>query len=110
MFAAVQECSYIAANFNEIRTTMAKRRTLKKAINEVSADLLIELIANKQGHPNIADADVENIALSILTMQDDFINRLSHVDKRQVKRFFNQLTEDLNVCTNEIIDQIYHLI
>ena len=109
MFAAVQECSYIAANFNEIRTTMAKRRTLKKAINEVSADLLIELIANKQGHPNIADADVENIAKSILLLQDDYIARLSHVDKHQVKRFFTQWHDDLAVTTNEIIDAIYHL-
>ena len=88
---------------------MAKRRTLKKAINDVSADLLVELLAYKRIHPNTPDADIENIALSILSMQTDFISRLSHVDRQQVKRFFTQLEDDLNVCTNEIIDQIYHL-
>jgi hypothetical protein len=89
---------------------MAKRRILKKAINEMSADLLLELLAAKQSQPNIPDADIENIALSIVKLQDDFICRLSHVDKHQVKRFFRQLQDDLSVGTNEIIDHIYHLL
>ena len=88
---------------------MSKRRTLKKAINEVSADLLVELLAVKRSTPQISDADVENVAASILLMQEDFVNRLSHVDKRQVKRFFKQLEDDLAVSTNEIIDHIFHL-
>lgn len=88
---------------------MAKRRNLKKSINMVCADLLMECLAVKQNHPGIKDADVENIARSIVVMQDDFLSRLSHVDKRQVTRFFNQLEDDLAVSTNEIIDQIYHL-
>ena len=88
---------------------MSKRKTLKKAINEVSADLLVELLAVKGGNPQVSVADVENVASSILLMQEDFINRLSHVDKRQVKRFFKQLEDDLAVSTNEIIDHIFHL-
>ena len=89
---------------------MAKRRELKKAINLVSADLLIECLAVKQTNPNIKDEDVENIAQSILLMQEDFISRLSHVDRRQTGRFFAQLRDDLTVSTNEIIDHTYHLI
>lgn len=89
---------------------MAKRKNLKKAINEMSADLLMELMAAKQAHPNIQRADIENIAQSILSMQDEFIRRLSHVDKHQVKRFFAQLQDDLSVGTNEIVDHIYHLL
>ncbi|MBQ7494193.1 MAG: hypothetical protein IJT75_00270 [Bacteroidaceae bacterium] len=88
---------------------MSKRRTLKKAINEISADLLVELLAVKQNTPSIPDADVENVVSSILLMQEDFVNRLSHVDKRQVKRFFKQLEDDLAVSTNEIIDHIFQL-
>lgn len=88
---------------------MSKRKTLKKAINEVCADLLVELLAVKRGSPRISDADVENVAASILLMQEDFVNRLSHVDKHQVKRFFKQLEDDLAVSTNEIIDHIFHL-
>ena len=88
---------------------MSKRKTLKKAINEISADLLVELLAVRRSNSQISDADLENVAASILLMQEDFINRLSHVDKRQVKRFFKQLEDDLAVSTNEIIDHIFHL-
>ena len=88
---------------------MAKRRQLKKAINMMGADLLMECLSVKQTHPSIKEEDVENIALSIISMNEDFVSRLSHVDKRQVRRFFQQLKEDLAVCTNEIIDHIYHL-
>lgn len=89
---------------------MASRKTLKKAINEVGADLLVELLAAQQINRNIPKGDIENIAQSIVTMQADFISRLSHVDKRQVKRFFTQLLDDFSVSTNEIIDHIYHLV
>ena len=89
---------------------MANRRELKKAIHTVCADLLMECLAVKRSHPSIKDADVENIALSILKMQDDFISRLSHVDKRQVGRFFSQLNDDLSVSTNEVVDHIFSLI
>ena len=75
----------------------------------MGADLLMECLSVKQTHPSIKEEDVENIALSIISMNEDFVSRLSHVDKRQVRRFFQQLKEDLAVCTNEIIDHIYHL-
>lgn len=88
---------------------MAKRRELKKAINMISDELLVELLGVGQMHKNVPVEDLENIAQSILLMQNDFVSRLSHVDKKQVRRFFNQLKEDLSVSTNEIIDNIYHL-
>jgi hypothetical protein len=88
---------------------MAKRRQMKKAINLMCADLLVECLAVQQTNKNIPADDVENIAKSILLMQEDFISRLSHVDKHQVRRFFDQLTDDLTVATNEIVDHIFHL-
>lgn len=88
---------------------MARRRELKKAINQVCSDLLVECLAVRQNHPGVPPADIENISQSILLMHSDFISRLSHVDKRQVRRFFKQLDEDLAVSTNEIIDHIFHL-
>ena len=87
---------------------MATRRQLKKALHEVAAELMIECVAAKHSK-NLQLADVENIAKSILLLQDDYIARLSHVDKHQVKRFFTQWHDDLAVTTNEIIDAIYHL-
>lgn len=87
-----------------------KRRQLKKQINFIGTDLLIECLAVRQAHPTIPEADIENIVGSILFMQEDFISRLSHVDKRQVKRFFRQLEDDLAVSSNQIIDNIFHLV
>lgn len=88
---------------------MAKRRTLKKAINTIASELIVECIGVQHNNPSIAKADLENIAKSIILMREDFVARLSHVDKHQVKRFFTQLTDDLTVSTNEIVDAIYHL-
>ena len=88
---------------------MAKRRILKKRIKDISEALLVECMAVKQNHPTVQDTDLENIVKSILMMHYDFTARLSHVDKRQVRRFFAQLKDDLSVSTNEIIDHIYHL-
>lgn len=88
---------------------MAKRKELKKAINLVCEDLLVELLAYGQIHKNVPSEDIENIAQSILLMQTDFVSRISHVDKRQVKPFFRQLHDDLSISTNEIIDHIFHL-
>lgn len=89
---------------------MAKKRELKKAINLMSTDLLIELLGAEQAAPGVQPEDVQNIAQSILLMRNDFVNRLSHIDKRQVKAFFRQMEEDLNASTNEIVDQICQLI
>lgn len=88
---------------------MAKRRQLKKAINQIATELMIECIAVRHNNKSVAPADIENIAMSILQLQEDYIARLSHVDKHQVRRFFAQWHEDLSVSTNEIIDAIYHL-
>lgn len=88
---------------------MAKKRQLKKAINLMSTDLLIELLGAEQAATGATKQDVENIAQSILAMRNDFIKRLSHIDKTQVRKFFAQMEDDLNASTNEIVDQICHL-
>ncbi|MBQ9286484.1 MAG: hypothetical protein IJ209_09450 [Bacteroidaceae bacterium] len=88
---------------------MASKKQLKKAINLMCTDLLIELLGAEQTATGATKQDVENIAQSIFAMRGDFVTRLSHIDKTQVRKFFNQLEDDLNASTNEIIDQICHL-
>lgn len=88
---------------------MASKKQLKKAINLMCTDLLIELLGAEQTATGATKQDVENIAQSIIAMRGDFVTRLSHIDKTQVRKFFNQLEDDLNASTNEIIDQICHL-
>lgn len=88
---------------------MAKRRHLKKQINDICEALLVECMAVEQNNPSLQQADLENIVRSILMMNYDFTARLSHVDKHQTRAFFSQLKDDLAVSTNEIIDHLYHL-
>ena len=95
--------------FNKQCEPMSKRRNLKKAINMLGADLLIECIAVAENSPHASHEDVENIAQSILMMNNDFICRLSHVDKKNTRAYIRKLKDDLSVCANQIIDQIYHL-
>lgn len=89
---------------------MASKKDLKKAINLMCADLLIELLGAEQAAPQAHKQDVENIAQNILLMRTDFVNRLSHIDKRQVRQFFALLEDDLTARTNDIVDQICHLV
>lgn len=89
---------------------MAKKKELKKSINMMSADLMRELLAAEQASTKVQHQDIENIAQSILLMRADFVSRLSHVDKRQVRPFFRVLEDDLSVATNEIVDQICHIV
>ena len=88
---------------------MAKRRILKKQINDICEALVVECMAAEQNNPSIPKADIENLLKSILMMNCDFTSRLSHVDKHQTPKFFAQLKDDLAVSTNEIIDHLYHL-
>lgn len=88
---------------------MAKRKELKKAIHLVCEELLVEAVAYGQIHPSVPAADLENIAQSIFMMQEDFVSRLSHVDKRQTGVFFRKLKEDLSVSTNELVDLIFQM-
>jgi len=88
---------------------MANRRNLKKAVRNISEDLMVECLAVKQDKPGIAQADVENIAKSILMMENEFIKRLSHVDKKQTAKFFQLFKDDITTSTNEIVDAIFHL-
>ena len=88
---------------------MAKRRLLKKQINNICEALIVECMAVEQNNPSIQKADIENLLKSILMMNCDFTSRLSHVDKHQTAKFFSQLKDDLSVSTNEIVDHLYHL-
>ena len=83
-----------------------KRRELKKTINYLSSELLAECIAQLNYNKNVAKADVENIMLNILSMQNDLVRRLSHVEPGSQKLFFSKLKKDMIAHADEIIDHI----
>jgi len=86
-----------------------KRKDLKKHINYLCGELLAECIAATQFSKKDNRQDIENVMLSILKMQNDWICRLSHVEPGSKRMFFKKLREDMQKRTDEIIDQIQNL-
>ena len=86
-----------------------KRKDLKKHINYLCGELLAECIAAGQYGKKDNKDDIENVMLSILKMQDDWICRLSHVEPGSTKLFFKKLREDMQKRTDEIVEQIQNL-
>ena len=86
-----------------------KRKEFKKRISLLCGELMAECIAAAQFGNKASPEDVENVALSIITMQDDLICRLSHVEPGSTKLFFKKLREDMQKRTEEIVGQIQNL-
>ena len=85
---------------------MAKRKNLKKFVNEVSSALFAECLAAqlylKGVNPHMADEVLANI----LSVQDDFLSRLSHTEPGNVKGFYKQFHDEFDKKVTEIIDAI----
>jgi hypothetical protein len=88
---------------------MAKRKDLKKFVNEVSSALFAECLAAKlylKGvNPHLAD----EVLADILNVQDDFLSRLSHTEPGNVKGFYKQFHAEFDQKVTEIIDAIDRL-
>ncbi len=83
-----------------------KRRELKKTINYLCGELYAECVAMLAYHRVHSLADIENIMHSILSMQNDLICRLSHVEPGSTKLFFKKLRQDMIARTEEIVEQL----
>ena len=85
---------------------MAKRKDLKKFVNEVSSALFAECLAAKlylKGvNPHLAD----EVLADILHTQDDFLSRLSHTEPGNVKGFYQQFKAEFDSKVSEIVDAI----
>lgn len=86
-----------------------KRKELKKHINFLCGELLAECIAARHYSSKANTQDVENVMLGILKMQNDWICRLSHVEPGSTKLFFKKLRQEMQRCTEEVIDQLQSL-
>lgn len=86
-----------------------KRRELKKTINGLCGELMAECLAILSYHKGKNKEDVENTIKSILQMQNDLINRLSHVEPGSEKLFFRKLKKDMISATDEIVEIIMSL-
>lgn len=87
-----------------------KRRELKKGINILCGELMAETIALRYINKNVTPAEIDNIMLGILKMQNDLISRLSHVEPGSTKAFFVKLHKDTVEYANSISEQIKKLV
>ena len=89
---------------------MTNKRTLKRTINGICDELLVECVAaslyGNELHRDNADA----LLASILRMQEDFIGRVSHPEPGMpAKRYYKDLVEKFAAQVSELVDQIQGL-
>lgn len=90
---------------------MAKRRDLKKAINFLCGELFAECVAIMHYQKPTPQDDIDSVMTSILRMQDDMLNRVSHVEPGlKASAYFKQLRADIAQQTDDIVEHIKGLL
>ena len=85
---------------------MAKRKDLKQFVNEVSSALFAECLAAKLYFKGVNPHVADEILTDILTMQDDFLSRISHTEPGNVKGFYKKFNQEFDQRVTEIVDAI----
>lgn len=88
---------------------MASRKALKKSVNYISGELFTECLVNKLYVPGTDPQKADDLMGDILTMQDEFLSRISHTEPGNVKGFYKKFRSDFNTKVNEIIDRMGQL-
>lgn len=89
---------------------MTNRRKLKKNINFICSEMFAECIAASLYNGQPDKGNVNALLTSILKMQNDFVNRISHAEPGvTAKSYYNRLTHEFHKQVDEIIDQISNL-
>ncbi len=84
---------------------MANRKRLKKSIKIVTGELFADCVALSlcsQGD----NEKLKGIMAEILALHNDYVDRLSHVEKGQERLFFKKLREEFTTKANELTDRI----
>ena len=88
-------------------TTMTSKRKLKKQINDICSILLAECFAKLIECENSNEENIDAILKSIMTMNDDYTRRISHVEPgMKPNEYFKDLINSFNTHVDEIIDNI----
>lgn len=91
------------------RKIMASRKALKKSVNYIAGELFTECLVNKLYVPGTDPQKADALMGDILTMQDEFLSRISHTEPGNVKGFYKKFRSDFNAKVNEIIDRMGQL-
>ena len=89
---------------------MPNKRDLKKTINYICSELFSECVAASLYNGNPNEDSVNALLSSILMIQNNYVNRISHPEPgMKQKDYFRDLIDNFNKQTSEIIDQIASL-
>ena len=91
---------------------MAKRRDLKKAMDYLSGDLMMEtMLCSLQ--PKFDKAKIEEIMARIVSLSTEFRERIQHPDgsanKKIVKQYYKKVREDFDAEVDKIYEEIVSL-
>lgn len=85
---------------------MASRRQLKKNVNYIAGELFAECLINSLFVPGTDKAKADEIMGKVLTMQDEFISRISHTEPGSVKSFYKKFRTEFNAQIDNLISEI----
>lgn len=86
---------------------MANKRTLKKSIEAICADLFVNALAFSLYGPTPDPENAKSLGSSIIKMQDNFIRRISHPEPgMKAKEYYENLWKEFCAQVGEIQDQI----
>ncbi|MCI6672245.1 MAG: hypothetical protein SOZ07_07885 [Prevotella sp.] len=89
---------------------MSNKRDLKRTIHCICGDLFAETIAVSLYNNEVNPENVEALLTSIVRLNSNYINRISHVQPGMKPRlYFQELKNSFSKEANEIVDQICNL-
>lgn len=87
---------------------MASRKSLKREIKAACAELLFDCVALKL--TGQADNEkLDTLMVEVLQLNNDFVARLSHIEKGSEKAFFAQYKQQFTERANALTDSIVKL-
>lgn len=88
---------------------MSSRRRLKKNVNYIASELFAECLVHSLYIPGTDKVKADELMGRVLTLQDEFIRRISHSESGDVKGFYKKYRQDFQVQVDAVIDDIAKL-
>ena len=91
---------------------MASKRKLKKAINFVTNEIVLEIYV-LSFFKEIKEEKLDVLVDKTLDIRDEFIKRINHVDGKKdskiVKSYFNNIREEWGKSIDELVKEVESL-
>ena len=90
--------------------TMANKRSLKKAINQICEELFTEGVAASLYGNEVSKENTEALLVAVVKTQRNYISRVSHPEPGiKAHAYYKDLREKFAAQVSEIVDQINNM-